>query len=264
MNLREWDLELLPYELKTEIRNSTWKPVTTGKSGAYTYLLSDKQGQNRYLKIIPRRLNMSVEREVEILRWIEGKAPAPKVLLFMNDEEYEYLLMTEVKGIPSYDPSFRSHMPKLVGLLARGLRMIHSIDIKNCPFDQRLSVKLMEAEHRMVNGLIDEDNFDNIRQGMKAQDLYEELLAKKPSNEDLVFTHGDYSLANIIINDGDIGFIDWGRAGVSDRHQDLAIVSRSLGNKFDPKWVPLFFEEYGIEYIDHSKIEYYRLLDEFF
>jgi aminoglycoside phosphotransferase len=69
------------------------------------------------------------------------------------------------------------------------------------------------------------------------EDLYRELLDKRPDTEDLVFTHGDYCLPNILIDKWDIGgFIDWGRGGISD----------------------------GLESIDCSKIEYYRLLDEFF
>lgn len=265
MDMKKWDLEALPDELRNEIGKSTWKQITIGKSGAYTYLLSDEQVRNRYLKIIPHKLNMSMRREIELLKWLEGKLPVPKVLLFFSDIEYEYFLMTEVKGIHSCDPSFGSDLPKLVRLLAKGLRMIHSIDIKNCPFDQRLDVKLKEAEYRAVNGLVDEDDFDDIRQGRKAVDLFHELLVAKPAKEDLVFTHGDYCLPNIIINNGDIsGFIDWGRGGIADRYQDLALAARSLAYNFDAKWIPLLFKEYGIYNTDYSKIEYYKLLDEFF
>ena len=265
MEMKKWDLEALPDELRIKIGKSTWKQVTIGESGAYTYLLSDEQVQNRYLKIMPRELKKSMEREVELLKWLEGKLPVPKVLLFISDTEYEYLLMTEVKGTHSCDPSFGSDLPKLVRLLAKGLRMIHSIDIKNCSFDERLSIKLKEAEYRVINGLVNEDDFDDIRHGRKAVDLFQELFVSKPANEDLVFTHGDYCLPNIIIYNGDIsGFIDWGRGGIADRYQDLALAARSLAYNFDAKWIPLLFKEYGIDNIDYSKIEYYKLLDEFF
>ncbi len=265
MDVDKWNLDMFPHELRIEIQKYKWKQITTGKSGAYTYLLYDKEEKNRYLKIIPRKLEMSVEREVEVLKWLEGKLPAPRVLVFTNDSQYQYLLMTEVEGTPSSDPIFRNDVAILVRLLAKGLRMIHSINIKNCPFDQSLSTKIKEAEYRVINGLVDEDDFDPIRKGMKAVDLFQELMATKPKNEDLVFTHGDYTLHNIIINKGDIsGFIDWGRAGVADRYQDLALVARSLERKFDSKWIPIFFNEYGIEKIDYSKIEYYKLVDEFF
>lgn len=265
MDNKKWDLEALPEELRIKVEKSKWKQVTIGESGAYTYMLSDESGQNRYLKIMPRKLNLSMEREVDLLKWLEGKLPVPKVLLFIHDSEYEYFLMTEVKGIHSCAPSFESDLLKLVRLLAKGLRMIHSVDIKECPFDQRLSIKLKEAEYRTVNGLVDEDDFDDIRKGRKAIDLFQELIATKPAEEDLVFTHGDYCLPNIIINNGDIGgFIDWGRGGIADRYQDIALVARSLAYNFGEKWIPLLFKEYGMDKIDYSKIEYYKLLDEFF
>jgi aminoglycoside phosphotransferase len=100
----------------------------------------------------------------------------------------------------------------------QGLKMIHNIDIKNCPFDQRLSIKLKEAGFRAANRLVDEDDFDSIHQGKKAVDLLQELFVKKPIDEDLVFTHGDYCLPNIMISNGDLsGFIDWDRGGIADR-----------------------------------------------
>lgn len=263
--MEKWDIETLPSELRIEIGKSTWNQVTIGESGAYTYLLSDEQVQNRYLKITPKKLGMSMKREVEILRWLEGKLPVPKVLLYGSDMKHEYLLMSEIKGKCSCDHSFGSDLSKLVQLLAKGLKMVHSVDISACPFDQRLCVKLKDAEHRTIKGLVGEDNFDDIRHGRKAADLFRELLITKPDKEDFVFTHGDYCLPNIIIDNGDIsGFIDWGRGGISDRYQDLALVARSLAYNFDSKWVPLLFKEYGIENIDYSKIEYYKLLDEFF
>lgn len=209
MDMKKWDLETLPGDIKLLIGKSTWNQITIGESGAYTYLLLDEGIKNRYLKIVPRKLKMSMEREVELLKWLEGKLPVPEALSFATDTEYEYLLMTEIKGILSCDSAFSNDMPKLVQLLAKGLKMIHRVDINNCSFDQRLSIKLKKAEYRVTNGLVDEDDFDDNRHGRKAVDLFEELLTTKPLDEDLVFTHGDYCLPNIMISDGDIsGFID--------------------------------------------------------
>lgn len=263
--MRIWDLKVLPNILRDEVQNSTWHQITVGESGAYTYLLSDEKEKNRYLKIISHTLSKSMDREVQLLNWLEGKLPVPKVLLYIKDTEYEYLLMSEIKGICSFDTSLGSDIPGVVRLLAKGLRMIHSVDISDCPVDQTLNIKIKEAEYRAKRGFVDEDDFDYIRQGRKVAELYRELLDKRPSAEDLVFTHGDYCLPNILIDNWDIsGFIDWGRGGISDRYQDLALAYRSLIYNFGERWVPLLFEEYGLESIDYAKIEYYRLLDEFF
>lgn len=263
--MTEGYFEVLPDRLKTEIGNSKWEQIAIGESGAFTYLLVDAQAPNRYLKIVPRKLKISMKRDVELLKWLKGKLPVPEVHLFIIDDEYEYLLMSEVKGACACDASLSEDLPHLVRLLAKGLRRIHNVDITDCTFDQRLHIKIKEAEYRVAEGLVDEEDFDDIRHGRKAVDLFQELIATKLVYEDLVFTHGDYCLPNIIINDGDIsGFIDWSRGGIADRYQDLALAARSLAYNFDAKWIPLLFKEYGIDTIDYSKIEYYKLLDEFF
>lgn len=73
------------------------------------------------------------------------------------------------------------------------------------------------------------------------------LLAVRPAEEDLVFTHGDPSLPNVILEASELtgfvtGFVDVGRAGVGDRYRDLALAARSLAYNWGEAWVPLFFE----------------------
>lgn len=262
--MKTWDVDTLPELLSNKIKNCTWHEITVGESGAYTYLLSDDK-ERSYLKITSHKLNISMDNEVRLLDWLEEKLPVPKVLLFTKDEEYEYLLMSEIKGVCSFDASLAGDIPRVVKLLAKGLRMIHNLDICDCPVKKTLDIRIEEAKFRSMKGLVDEADFDLIRQGRKAEDLYRELLDKRPDTEDLVFTHGDYCLPNILIDNWEIGgFIDWSNGGISDRYQDLALASRSLIYNFGKEWVPLFFKEYGLEHVDYEKVEYYRLLDEFF
>lgn len=128
-----------------------------------------------------------------------------------------------------------------------------------------MASQVKEAADRTAKGLVDENEIDDIGQGRTAQDLLAELFRTKPATEDLVFTHGDYCLPNVIIHRGSIsGFVDWGRAGIADRYQDLALAVRSLTYNFGAEWMPLLFREYGIERPDRDKVEFYMLMDEFF
>ncbi|MGV3489138.1 MAG: phosphotransferase [Tuberibacillus sp.] len=62
----------------------------------------------------------------------------------------------------------------------------------------------------------------------------------------------------------EIGLIDWGRGGIADRHQDLAIMIRSLRHNMGERSVQSFIDTYGRNRIDFNKIDYYIMLDELF
>ena len=91
------------------------------------------------------------------------------------------------------------------------------------------------------------------------------LQNTRPCEDDLMFSHGDYCLPNILLRDNQVnGFIDFGRAGISDRYNDLAIASRSIRYNLGEDYETLFFEYYGLDYVNQAKTEYYRLMDELF
>ena len=60
------------------------------------------------------------------------------------------------------------------------------------------------------------------------------------------------------------GFVDCLRCGVADKYQDLAIASRNIESVFGREFSGLFFDAYGESRPDEEKLDYYRLLDEFF
>lgn len=260
-------LAKLPSDLKEKIGDSSSEEISIGQSGAATFFLQDKQHGGRYLKMLERTSGESLRPEKERLEWLQGRLPVPQVLYFGEDETHEYLLLSEIPGLIACDEAFENDLSDLVHLLAVGLKMVHSVKIEACPFDQTLAVQLEAARQRTLAGLVDESDFDENRLGMTAPELYAQLLATRPDHEDLVFTHGDYCLPNILIGP-DLksisGFIDLGRAGIADRYQDLALAARSVEYNFGVEWVSLLFKEYGLTEPDYGKIEFYKLLDEFF
>lgn len=256
----------LPGQMAWLVSGYSWRRTRAGHSGAEVFFLRRPGGPGLYLKAATRGPSGdSLLGEAERLRWAADRLPVPKVVAFAEDREREYLLLSRVPGLDAAHPSHRANAPALVRLLAQGLRMLHAVPVEGCPFVSTLDVLVADASQRVEKGLVYEQDFDPERQGRRAGDLLRELLDTRPRDEDLVFTHGDYCLPNVVVHQGRIsGFVDLGRAGVSDRYRDLALAARSLAYNIGPEWVPLLFAEYGIARPDWPKVEFYKLLDEFF
>jgi aminoglycoside phosphotransferase len=263
MNLSETQ-NSLPGNLAEAVSGYAWRQIHLGLSPSRVFRLEAKNKNSLYLKISPRFPGFSLLREKSKLEWLENRLPVPKVLLFAEDENTDYLLLSEISGKPASDDSLKNDIPRVIEQLAEGMKTIHSLPIEDCPFDERLARKIELARERMVKNLIDENEFDEERRGKSVEDLAGELFETKPSDEDLVFTHGDYCVPNVILKDGKLnGFVDWGNAGVADRYQDIALLTRSICYNFGEEWQENVFKIYGIE-PDWEKIHFYRLLDEFF
>ncbi len=261
------DVHKLPPDLQNLLAGATWYEETMGCSGNQVFRITRRGEPTYYLKIAGYPNEDELLAEKERLIWLQGRLPVSVVHSWNTDDERSYLLLSEIQGLMSCDTAFKQDMPTLVHLLAEGMRMIHSVHIQHCPFDQRLAVKIELARQRVEAGLIDETDFDQQRQGMRAKEVFQRLIESFPFEEDLVFTHGDYCLPNVFIDASHTcinGFIDWGRAGIADRYQDLALATRSLTYNFGPGWEKLLWEAYGLETVDQDKIEFYQLLDEFF
>lgn len=246
---------------------AVWESVALGFSGTAIFRIISETGETRYLKIANRAASAEIMAEAARLQWLAGQLPVPQVLHFSEMEGRAFLLMSTIPGYVTCDPRVAGDLPRVVRLLAAGMRTLHALNQSGCPFDARLDVKIAAACERMARGEVDDDDFDDVRHGRTANSLFGELIATRPAAEDLVFTHGDYCLPNILIHAEQnviAGFIDLGRAGIADRYQDIALAARSLAYNFGSQWVPLLFEAYGLDPVDHAKIAYYQLLDEFF
>lgn len=254
----------VPEPLLPFVAGAAWTRITVGESLSDIFRL-DRSGQAAfYLKIAPRAQRMELLGEKKRLAWLRGRLPVPAVVGYETDDRDEYLLLTPLPGRDVADLSVEEPNAKIVQLLAAGLRAIHAIPIRDCPFDMTLAKEIERAGHNVVNGLVDEDDFAGTRRGRSAAELFKELQSKRPADEDPVFTHGDYCLPNVLVDRGEVsGFLDWGRAGVADRYKDIALAIRSLKRNTGEDLAPAFFEAYGLSSYDADKIEYYKLLDEF-
>ena len=247
----------LPHDLAELIGSCTWQ-ATSGCSGAAVYRLTRPNGSQLYLKCGADEPDRRLADECAKLLWLAGKLPVPQVYYFNQSGGISYLLMSAIPGQDTSDRAYEQDVPAMVR------RLVHSVPINGCPFNERLAVKLARASRRTAAGLVDTAEFGEQFHGKSAGEWLAELESGHAGEEDLVFTHGDYCLPNVLLQAGQLsGFIDLGSAGVADRYQDLALGARSLARNFGAEWIPLFFAAYGIEAEPH-KVIYYQLLDEFF
>ncbi len=144
------------------------------------------------------------------------------------------------------------------------MHRLHSIPVSECPFNSDHTLRLARAAARIDAGLVDVDDFDEERAGWTAERIWDEMQSLLPLSPDRVVTHGDFSLDNLLIHDGEVvGCIDVGWAGIADRYQDLAILWNCLG-EVGPALQERLFRRYGIPEPDRRKLEFHLMLDELF
>lgn len=207
----------------------------------------------------------ALARETGVLRWLAGKAPVPQVLWSGPVADDLALVMAAAPG------AALSHVPAADAVAAltatlRALAVLHAVPIGDCPFDQRLAVKLVEAQARLMDGAVDVTDFDAERLGLTAAEAWTRLTAMIPVAEDLVLAHGDASLPNFVWDGGaGVTLIDLGRFGIADRYQDLALFLRSAKrNHPQVDAVRLLRTHYPLAELDEARLDFYRFLDEFF
>ena len=256
------DALILPPALRRVLPAARWERVTDGESGAGVW-----RSTRFVVKVQPRTLYpaSTLLQERERLRWFAGRLPVPQVVAYEDDGAQEYLAMTRLPGIPMSHPEAALHPERMVNLLARALRELHALPVRECPFNMSLGARLKLARERVAAGVVDESNFDEERQGHSAVSVFNRLARTRPAQEDLVVTHGDACLPNFIVQGEYVeGLIDLGRAGIADRHTDLALAWRSTHRNLGAAYADMLLGLYGRELVDMEKLEYYLLLDELF
>ena len=170
----------LPPELRRVLPAARWEDVS-GESGARVW-----RSQKFVVKVQPLKRFESLRTEQAKLRWLAGRVPVPRVVGYAADEASEYLATTRLPGLPLHHPDALLHARRNAELLARALRELHALPIRDCPFNASLAVKLRQARERVEGGLVDEADFDTERRGQSAEQVLRALLKSRPAAEDLV------------------------------------------------------------------------------
>ena len=199
--------------------------------------------------------------EQAAMSWLHGKLSVPRVVCYHEEDNTQYLLMTRIAGVSGIHKDAKSEIPGLVRMFAHGLREIHAIAIDSCPLDWRMERYFAWATDLINSGVLDGQIPNGETRNVLRNEL-DSIRADLPP-EDLVFTHGDYCLPNIMIHNSHLsGYIDLGYAGVGDRYLDFVAVCYTIRRNLGTEWIPLFFQEYGQE-LDQAKLSVYQRIHDF-
>lgn len=257
----------VPESIRLHLKDASFSMDSLGRSQAQVMLFED-----RVLKV-EEDCNTSAN-ELNMMRWLQGRLAVPQIIAADQIGDTRYLLMSRIPGTSLCDSAILDDQYRLAELVAEGLQCLWAVDISDCPTDRSMKAKFREIEEGIRTGVI---TVDAARQestygpsGFASPAQLFDWLVKHQPKEELVLSHGDYCLPNILCNgDGLTGFIDLGCAGIADKWVDIEMVLWSMwanstgqfGGKvrhFDRK---LLFEALRME-PDEDKLRYYSLLSE--
>lgn len=255
----------LPGSMSAPLAGYEWARDHVGESGGAVYRLHGKpDAPDLFLKHGRSSVAGDVTDGMVRLRWLARDIPVPTVEGFVAMQDEAWLLMTALPGQTAYQ-LLKAQSDARVGIvdaLAAFLRRIHAIPVSECPFNSDHAYRLSRARERIDAALVEEDAFDDEREGWTAEQVWAAMQRLLPMLSDPVVTHGDFSLDNILMIEGEVvGCIDAGRVGVADRYQDLAILWNCLG-EFDALLQDRFLARYGILDVDERKLQFHLMLDE--
>jgi kanamycin kinase len=211
----------------------------SSSSNAQTYFIDSKQPI--FLKI--SKIG-SLKSEYNMTQFLHTHHMAPKALLYVSDEENDYLVTEAIHGEDGIENIHIVNPKKLVSVFGEYLRMLHSLPTDGCPYPDKTTDYLNEASER----------------GIDTSSLNE--IHYTPN--DNVVIHGDYCLPNIIMENFSFkGFIDLGEGGIGDRHHDLYWGLWTLNyNLKTEDYHDTFLDAYGRKDIDPVGLNYFTKLNE--
>lgn len=234
-----------------------------GMSGASVFRVTEKDRPPRYLKVAHGRGAAALRDEIARTRWLaQHKIRVPEILRADDRAGRVALLMSAVPGIAA--GTLALPVDRLMDALARAFKSLHALPARDCPFDERVAVRLARAAAAVEAGEVDPEHFAERHHGVAPEALLARLTRERPV-EDIVVVHGDATLSNIFVDrGGNVGFIDCGNAGRADRYTDLAVLMADIEDHYGIDAAARFAREYGAPAGDSGKARYFQDLYELF
>ena len=239
-------------EIYNIIDKNELKELKLGRSDTKVFKTKLKSNyQEVILKIQYTENKNNLKEEYERLKWIEGKLNTPRAYYYNEKDNIKYLIMEYKKGTPSFE------FDNIGYQLGKALKQIHQVNIENCPFNKYSPEQLLSNFLDKLDSIYPEIQ-DNYKDETK-ETIIEFMKENIPI--DKVLTHGDYSMPNILINAGEISFIDLGELGISTKYLDIYYLMKSLKINKKEEIFEEFLKGYGIDKINNNYIKWMDLIN---
>lgn len=149
------------------------------------------------------------------------------------------------------DPD-RMNRERAIASFGHSLKQAHEYP---CPMEWRqsdqdwLDSMLIKAANNLAHYSVD-----------GTEELLSSLRKNRPSSVQPTLIHGDFTMDNVIVRDGEvIGIIDWAGASCGDPRYDVALATRPKANAFEDQWdKEIFYDAYGRLRLTDEEYRYFE------
>lgn len=226
----------LSFQMITKIRDGETSETYLGK-------FKNKKAIFKLFNLESSRLQINQYLKLKMHKLMNENNLCPKIL-YISDEcdllIYEFFETNEDLKVPN-----------IIKRLAEKIKQVHLQKIpKNL-------ITFKEQLHNYEKILSGHSKFKKVKEGIE---LYKDLIQDET---DLVFSHNDLNIKNVLSNKDSVSFIDWEYSSINSRYYDLSKIINSFN--LDNLDINNLFVHYGLETSCNTlqKIENWKLMDSY-
>lgn len=250
-------IEEIPYEIQAYLQNINSMKFPRQGHASNVAIIENNQGLH-VLKRAKGQFSSWLMKEVAIINCLTSKTnlPIPQVKLAIeqkaSNESWALIEFLQGETIRNALANERKQEKRqqIIFNFGQILQRIHSTPCPNELRGEQPWLKQMLKQARY--------NFNN-NQADGTQELLEKIQATQPSYVKQTLIHGDFTIDNILVENGIItGIIDWSGGAFGDPRYDLSLAIRPKPNAFDNDMdKQIFFEGYGERVMDDEIYHYF-------
>ena len=226
----------LSFQIISKIRDGETSKTYLGK-------FKNKKAIFKLFNLESSRLEINQYLKLKLYESMNENNLCPKIL-FISDEHD--LLIYEF-----FETSEDLKVVNIIEMLGKKIKQVHLQKIpKNL-------ITFEEQLHNYEKVLSDHSKLNKVKEGIE---IYKDLIQDET---DLVFSHNDLNVNNVLLDNDSVCFIDWEYSSINSRYYDLSKIINSF--KLDDLDINKLLVHYGLETSKnlYEKIKNWKLMDSY-